>query len=131
MPLEGWSVPLVPRDGIEPSSEPGQSSAWTNQTAVTGLPGKYPDLPGILRREKYICRVRHGAGGGIQTPDILSTKQKLYQLSYTSRFEWAVWHPPTLAGRKNAFSDRGLNPVELPVGLEPTTYRLRCEHSTN
>ena len=26
---------------------------------------------------------------------------------------------------------RGLNPVELPVGFEPTTYRLRCDCSTN
>ena len=26
---------------------------------------------------------------------------------------------------------QGLDPLELPIGLEPMTYRLRCDCSTN
>ena len=98
MPLEGWSVPLGPRVGIEPTSEPEPKFRLDQPDRRDRYGREVSRSPCHIEKREILCRVRHGAGGGIQTPDNLSTKQKLYQLSYTSRFEWAVWHPPTLTG---------------------------------
>ena len=59
-----------------------------------GLPSSGgSDGPSLCRQTPDIF----GGAAGNRTPDLLSARQTLFQLSYSPKARWVGWQPPTLA----------------------------------